>query len=299
MKLLSLKQVSCRQTDTVFRNPGIAYGIVAGIVWCLLAAAVYLLIFGRIGGFEMPWGLAAWLSPFLLLFAWLLTKRWQASRRPSNWVVRLRGNDVLIKFRSYENWRLSEDDVQVIELHSDEIAGVREINQRQVTKTSDGNTRVSRRIELELTLKNEDTAGLEKALAAERAGPGWGNQRVRTKVNNYPVSADAGVLRIVWLNEFSCVRPRIKQALAAFSHLAPVVEARTGGTEDFSPAALRKLDEAQQRKQLKELSGRDRIAAMQAARELYHCSLSKASDIVDELIAADGEPPAPALQEDQ
>src|SRR5439155_18364594 len=117
MRLLTLNETSCRQTDMVFRNPGTAYGLVAAILWAALATDLYLLIVGRIGLFDMPWGVALGVGLFLLLFAWLVSQRWRASRQPSNWLMRLRGNEVLIKFRSYENWRMSEDDVQVIELH--------------------------------------------------------------------------------------------------------------------------------------------------------------------------------------
>jgi hypothetical protein len=290
MKILSLKQTSCRQTDVVFRNTSLGSAIGAVVMWALVGTAVYLLIYGRIGGFDPPRALVVFIGLFVLLFAWLMTRTFQAARRPSNWLVRLCGNEVLVKYRSYENWRMSEDDPQVIELHRDEIAAVRQRKERQVSKNSEGSTVVYHRGYLELELKNHDTSEIEKALAAEVALPGWGNEHHRTKSLSYPVSADNRVIRITWSSESSSIRPKLKQALAAFSRLAPVGETQTS-TEDFTPASLRELPKAEQRKRLAELARRDSFAADRAARELYHCSLSEARKMIEELSAAGG--PAP------
>jgi hypothetical protein len=83
------------------------------------------------------------------------------------------------------------------------------------------------------------------------------------------------------------VRPGIKQALAAMSQLAPMRE-MVSGTEDFTPAALRKLPEAEQRQRLAELARRNKLAAIETARELFHCSTTKANEMVEELLAMDG-----------
>src|SRR5689334_5174847 len=105
MKLLTLKQTSGRQADVVFRSAGLGSGIGAVIIWSVLAVDLYLLIEGPNAAIGIPRALAAVIGLFLLFVAWLMTQRWRASRRPSNWLMRVRGNDVLIKFRSYENWR--------------------------------------------------------------------------------------------------------------------------------------------------------------------------------------------------
>jgi hypothetical protein len=286
MKLLTLKQTSTRQTDVVFRNPSMSTSIAAVIMWALLAVDVYLLVEGRIHAFAMPRGLSGVIAPFALLIAWMLTQRWRASRRPSNWLLRLQGNDVLIKFRSFENWRMSEDDLQVIELHRDEIAVVRERRERQVNRDSDHGTITCHRTYLELELKNRESSAIEKALAAERAAPGWGNDRHHAKVLAYPVAAENGVLRLTWRSESSSVRPGIKQALASMSQLAPIGET-VKDTEDFTPAALRKLGEAEQRTRLVELARRNKLAAIETARELFHCSTAKANGMVEDLLMAD------------
>src|SRR4051794_25699017 len=95
------------------------------IMWAIVGTAAYVGAFGRIGRFDPPRLMCIFIGLFLLLFAWLVTQSFKSSLRPTNWLMRIRGNDLLIKFRSYENWRLSDDDVQVIELNHDEIESAR------------------------------------------------------------------------------------------------------------------------------------------------------------------------------
>jgi hypothetical protein len=284
VRLLTLKQASCRQTDVVFGNTSLASGVAAVVMAALLAAAAYLALYGRIGSFDPPRWLSAWVGFFLLIFVWAFGNAWRASRRPTNWLLRIQGNEVLIKFRSYQNWRMSEDDIQVIELKHDEIAFVRESRSRQVSRGSEGGVQAATRIDLEIGLKGVDADALAKALTEERTRPGWGGAHSKTKVLDYPVQLEDNVLRIAWSSGSSRIRPGIKRAIEHLGRIAPV-EGRQSGVEDFTPEALKMLPEEQQRSRLSELARRDQFAAIRAARELYNCSLSEAKEMVDELSA--------------
>jgi hypothetical protein len=287
MKLLTLKQTDIRQTDTVFAGTSLSKGIVSLVMWCLTAAAFYIVIFGRLGSFDPPRLLAFFIGLFFLLFAWLAGGSWKSSRRPTNWLVRLRPSEMLIKFRSYQNWRMSEDDVQVIELHRDEIESVRKTVQRQISRTSDsdsGGVQANRRVSLEIILKNKDTRDLEKALAEERSRPGWGSDRSRTKALDYPVTADSGVITIGWRDNTNALRPNLNAALRELSRFAKVTE-ESYVTTDLTPSALKDLSEPEQRKKLRALATADRFSAIRTARELYGGSLSDATKRVDAALA--------------
>src|ERR1700678_849741 len=105
MKILSLNQVSCRQTDIVFGSSIVRAAWWFVCVCGMLILAVYLFVYGHIGVFELPRLLTAGLGLFSLLIVLLTAHTLRAARRPSNWVLRVQGDDLLIKFRSYENWK--------------------------------------------------------------------------------------------------------------------------------------------------------------------------------------------------
>lgn len=286
MKLLSLKQTSCRQTDTVFGASAIGSAIVTILSLGCICVGVYLLIYGRIGSFGAPRVFIAFEMLFALLFFWLASGSWRAATHPSNWLLRIQGNDLLIKFRSYQNWRLSEDDPQVILLHKDEIAFVRKASQKQLTQSmsaeNSGGVEVQNQTELEIGLKSADTAGLATALAEERARPGWGEPRNQTKMLDYPVElAGDTLIRIRWTS----VHPGIKRALAELGKLTTVAESQKT-IEDFTPTALKNLPEAEQRARLAELAGRNRIEAIETAKRLYRFSTADAMRLIDELTKA-------------
>jgi hypothetical protein len=283
MRLLSLKETSCRETDVVFRNSWVASAVATVVMWALAVAAGYLVVEGRIGSFGPPRAISVVSGLFFMLFASLAGGTWKAARQPTNWLMRIRGNEVLIKFRSYQNWRLPEDETQVIELERSEIASVRELGQRQVSREKGGGgVVVEKRIDLEIELRDKDTAVLEKALAAEIARPGWGSERTKTKTLDYPVSVEKAAIRIAWKNRSTNVRPGIQSALKQLGEIADVMNP-SKQVDDFTPAALEKLGEEEQRAKLRELARRDSMAAVEAARKLYGCSLEEASKIVEGL----------------
>jgi hypothetical protein len=255
----------------------------AVVVWTLVGIDVYLLIYGRIGQVDPPRAITVFVGLFMLLFAWVLTKIFLAARRPTNWVLRIQGNDLLIKYRSFENWRMDENDPQVIELHRDEIAQVRERKERQLSRDSQGSMVAEQRRYLEIQLKSaEDTTAIDRAIAAEVALPGWGNERHSTKWLEYPVAVNDGMIRVTWFSGSSRIRPALKQAVAALGRLVPVGEAQSS-KNDFTSAAVTQLPEDQQRAQLADLARRDPLAATRLAKELYHCSLAEAQKKVEQL----------------
>lgn len=284
MKIMSLNQTSCRPTDAVFGASSIGTGIATLCMSAILMVAAYVTVYGRIGRFDLPRPLAIFAGLFFLLFVWLSGRTWQAARRPTSWVMRVRGNEVLIKYRSFENWPLSDDDPQVISLQRGEIEFARESAKTWVTNALDGGSTASKRVDLEIGLKDADTSVLERALAEEIARPGWGNERGRTKWLDNPVQVvEKGVIRIAWRGG-AAVRPGIKAALQELGQIVQVRDKRKD-FDDFTATALRKLGKEEQTKRLAELAAQDRITAVNTAKQLYGCSLAQAKQIVEDALA--------------
>jgi hypothetical protein len=285
MKITSLNQTTCRSTDAVFGASSIGAGIATLCMGAMVIVAGYLTVYGRIDRFDMPRPLAGGIGLFLLLFIWLAGRTWRAARLPTNWVMRVQGNDVLIKFRSFENWPLGDSDPQVINLHRTEIDFVREAARTQVTKGTGGGTESNKRVDLEIALKDSDTSLLESALVEEATRPGWGNKRSRTKYLDNPVQVvEKGVIRITWRGGISAVRPGIKAALQELGRIVAVQDKRKE-VDDFTVTALRKLGQEEQKKSLAELGAQNRIIAAETAKQLYGCSLGQAMRIVEDAMA--------------
>jgi hypothetical protein len=281
MKLLSLKQTAIRGTDEVFGATWVGGAIACVLMSALTIGAFYMVIVGQVRSFDPPRILSGFIGLFFLLFAWVSFRTAQAARRPTNWILRIRGSELLIKFRSFENWRMSEDDVQVIELNRDEIASVGKSTERQVTSNMErSGVQAQSRVELIVELKEKNTAELEEALAAERTRPGWGSDRSRTKALDYPVQADNGIIRVVWKSNSASIKPGIDVALARLGKVAPLAEAQVR-EGDFTTSALGKLSEEEQKQKLTELARRDRMAAMWTAQQLYKCSLAEAKERIE------------------
>ena len=231
-----------------------------------------------------PWW-AGGAGLLFLLFTGLVARDLSATLRPTNWLLRVRGYEVLIKYRSYQNWRLGDADPQVLVLDRGEIEFVRQAAQTQVTQVfrgeQSGGRQLDKQVYLEIGLKAPDTSDLEKALADEQARPGWGNARSRTKYLDNPVQVvEKGVIRIPWSSGTAGVRPGIASALDTLARIVEVGEARKG-VEDFTVAALKKLGKEEQKQRLRELAGQNKIKAVETAKLLYSCSLSEAMQIVE------------------
>lgn len=192
---------------------------------------------------------------------------------PSNWLMRIRDNRALIKFRYFQNWQLGDADPQIIELDRQEIAYVRRVVRKiECTNMAGARTGTMTQIELEMGMQNVDLAAIDAALQAEYS------KRVvnGTIVHEYPVELENDLLRIKW----RMASPGLKQALRELGKLVPVKE-EAKAAENFSLTALKTLSEDEQRKQIKALAAKDPMAAIRTARELYGCSLAEAKQIVE------------------
>ena len=284
MKILSLNQTEYRQSDIVFRNSILRQAVALASMLVMVGLAGYLLVYRRIGDFELSKIAAGGIGLAFLLFARICFGAVRATLRPTNWVMRVRADEVLLKYRHYMNWRMNDDDPQVIVLSASEIASVRSNARWKETQRPNHHTEMSKSVYLEIILKDSDTTALQKSLDEEAARPGWKTWLGTTRCSDCSLQVAAkGAIRIAWGGNAATVRPGIRLAIEALARFARVEETRQG-VDDFTSFELAKLGKDEQRKRLAELARTDHLSAVETARRLYGCSLSEADTIVQGLI---------------
>ncbi len=222
--------------------------------------------------------IAYWVSGVILLLLLLMHRFVSCRFLPSNWLLRVDDEGLFIHFRSYLNDHLSADDPTVIFLPYQEIQSARLVREHVTTRDMNNRSTTEFQHWVELDLAT-DFAALTDALGTERGRPAvmkksWYGISSSTLYLDYPVQIqNPPILRVRWQVVprvavlFKALRPRVE--------IAPEVKL----SEDFS--ALQNLPAAEQQKKLRELNQRGQtMAAIYAARRLYGCSLSDATNLV-------------------
>src|SRR5208282_1379047 len=76
-------------------------------------------------------------AAFFGLFGWLAFRQFRASLKRTNWLLRCNDNGVIIKYRSFDNWRFPDNDVQAVGFDYSEIAWVRTVKERRISPAPD------------------------------------------------------------------------------------------------------------------------------------------------------------------
>lgn len=201
----------------------------------------------------------------------------RATLRPGSWLLRYDGQRLLIRFRSYSNWRLPADDLVVAELEPDDVVAIRRTRERRKTPGSDSSVRYEKRTLLDIETRI-DLAELEAHLKTERS------RRIETKSGSYisrhyPVQVvDGHTIRVEWNH----VRPGIRKVLRRLGESFEIGEDRQHLIDTVTPPQ----DMRERELQILELieQGRD-LEAIRSVRKLYGCSLREAKAFVDGLKA--------------
>ena len=215
------------------------------------------------------------------LFAVIAFFSFRQRLKPTNWLLRITQWGILVKYRSYQNWRMPADDVQVVGLDFSEIAWVRKVHERRNSPHSReaGKTETFTYLEMALA-NNTDASALDARLETER------RRLWKFRILTYPVEVmPEGIVRVYWKVNFSGARPTIDEALRCLSPFIRVEQELIVKTE-LRPAAQLPLED--QEEELRQLARRDKIGAVKLARELYGCSFQEARDRVERLLDNDG-----------
>ena len=246
----------------------------------LLGAAGFLVYLKLTGGLSDELnGLFFWLATPSALVAGLVTLTFlRASLRKSNWLLRVRQDELILKFRSDSNARLPEPHPVVVSLP---LAGVRWARHtrewviKHSLSQSDGATRSRAHfLDLKLRISSEELEDLRRAINTEisyKPGPG------PALFHHYPVRLDDDLLRVQW---WAGVRPRVGGALSRLRHSVSV-ERDLDLTIDFT----KPVSGADAEDKILELARRgEKLAAVGHARRTFGFSLAEAKDFVEDLI---------------
>jgi hypothetical protein len=227
-------------------------------------------------------GLGAALAAFLMLMAFAMLTvfmiaftGFQASGRPTNWLLRVTSQGLFIHYRSYLNSHLPADRPTVVFLPHREIAWIRASQRTRSRRLPDDTTTLRRRY-LEIGMRKDDVSELEAKLDEERAVAASAPSRF----NHYPVLLAGRVLRIEWHSPRTAVTPGLRraQAMLALDYpAAPDAAEVLASDETLSDVA------AQEARIREYLAQGDTITAVKLARHYFGYDLTAAMAYVERL----------------
>ena len=283
MKFYKLDDVVPSNDEQVFKASPVGKCIYLTVFSALSLASLLTAIHGGIhyDRTNIPSTLFYIIAVVLALCAWYAFSVFRASLKPANWLLRCNRSGVIIKYRSFLNWRFPTDDVQAVGLDYSEIAWARTVKEKRYTPSMDskGGTEVHFLTYLDLGLKNPDTSALEANLQRERSLSPDGMVTTR----DYPVSVSpGGIIELRWTGGIS---PSVGDAI---KYLSQHIKIATAETRKTDLTYHRDLTPDQQRGKIIELAkSGDRIGAVKLTREFYGYSLAEADDFVDKLMGDD------------
>ncbi len=240
------------------------------------------------GAFQ-AWTGGAWIGVFILgwcgfwfgLFALLTWSVFKARRLPTNWLVRVQTDGLLVKYRTYLNHHFPSEDMTVVYMPFAEIEWVREHRvQRNIPGAVPGNDMRNRFKYAEFKLPDQQIRELDNRLASERLTPAPKGSRwfgnAQTSSPHYPVQVvKDGLVRVEW-----GVRPKLQAFLAEIGNFVQV-KPQAGTSVDYRLIAG--MPKAEQEQRLLELveSG-DRMGAVKVAKLLYGYNTTEAVKFVNE-----------------
>ncbi len=278
----------------------------------LSAGLLYLDLFWKDHDVDLPLYALRYIEVVVACIFLLFLFHFRKSLRPSNWLIRLDADRAVIKFRSYLNDHLPEEDKIVVEISYDEIAWARKTKERIATNDRDGTVYQFFSF-LDLKLNSPEAETLRQALqeernrrppieamnralfqARKRRAPDSeiallkaeirqeeqrrprGGSRFSTGLHkHYPVRMmDGSILRLDW----SGVRPRIGRTLLALE-TSIAIEPPIKLSRDFTKPAENIED------QILDLAARgETFKAIALTRERYGYSLAESKAFVESLL---------------
>ncbi len=253
-------------------SPGAA--VLAAVL--MVSGGVALIALGRLQ--HQPLGY--WVGGLLLASLWMYQTVVLARFRPTNWLVRVADRGLYIKFRSYLNHHLPEQDATVIYIPFREMRVTRVVRESQALPDIDRHhTTKRRRTVVEIELKGE-FPDIVNALVTERASEGPKVQRwygrSSSMFKHYPVRMPTPrTIALEW-----GVVPRVSEFLRIMTVHTPVESAKV--MRDYTSLAA--LRPAEQESRLLELIENGQVLdAIRLARRLYGYDLTQAKIFVEEL----------------
>ncbi len=257
---------------------------------CLVLSAI-LAVVGYQGGihgddFEFPSFLAYWIAGVIAILALVALSGLRASLKDTNWLMRYDGARLFIKYRSYLNYHLPEEDPVVAEIGISEIKWIRAFREKRLLP---GSQRRKRTVQswtfLDIRLNHEDTEKLRENLQQERRRWPETTGVSKSRRGHYPVRlVENDLIRIDWKSHQTSITPKVKKTLKILGEKIET-QAQKADRKVSDYTALEGLDEEQQKQMIRELvEGGHRISAVKVVKNLYGSSTTEADAYIRELL---------------
>jgi hypothetical protein len=281
MRFYRLGEIPTRGDDEVFKasatGPFIWFIVFTGLEIVLLLLGIR----GRKLSAQLPPAFIFFAAAaFVGLFEWMVFGWFRDSLKPTCWLLRGNGSGVIIKYRSFRNWRFPPEDLQAVGFEYSQIAWVRTAKER-VTSPDPATTRgkLSRVfIYLDFCLRDGDTSALEAHLQAEQRARPKGKM-IATVVVDYPVAVlPGGIVRVRW----NGTNPSARKAIEYLGRQVKLADAASTQDDLTDHRNLSPADA--DAKILKLARSGDKTGAVTLAREIHGSTLGEAVALVDKLL---------------
>ncbi|MEJ2157521.1 MAG: hypothetical protein P8X96_19495 [Desulfobacteraceae bacterium] len=287
---------------------GVAVAVTGSYIWYYIHKAVSGWLFLGV----------IWIAFWCGLMAWLAWLRLRAGLLPSNWLVKMRSEKVLIKFRSFQNYGYPQTDPVVIDLSWRDIAWVRK--SRETSRKDKGGRAVTEfftYLDIKLNLSREALDKIKSELNAERKRAplrsslsALRSELFHARKNKAPQHVIAAIkekisqekaiksrktdkssakyhdypVRLVYDNilrvRWNTITPNMKKALGLFSKRTAIEDEFRFVTDSSKDLTGKELEEMI----LERVSRGDRLDAMKLAKKRYGYTTTAAKQFIDELI---------------
>jgi hypothetical protein len=283
MQLLKLKDVQLTTQEFIFKESAFKQ-FLAGLLFAGLVIGMFL--WNRFG--DLPFFAFVFSGFFLVIFSIFFFRCFAKAMAPANWLLAIGPDRVLIKFRSYLNPHLPEDDPQVVSLSFSEIEAAQITKETIKYYRSQGNSRTTEyQRHLDLHIKTESLEPLRERLKYERSVKTYkdsGVSKSSTKARHYPVSVpEDKIIRIQWRSPGTHVVPGIKKAVDLLSRNHVSIEPVQRKDRDFTSKNVESGTKADDK--ILELAERGKIfAATRLAKRVYNYDTTEARKFIDSLL---------------
>ncbi len=319
MKLYSIKNCPASEGENIVCRVSSVGSFIGFVITASLSLGLFVFDFVWVDHtIDAPTFVVTYCAIVIGLLSLLFLFHLRKSRRPSNWLMQLGDHQVRVKYRSYLNDHLPEEDLIIAEIPSSEIAWARKTKEKVVVMSSTDEGPVNQVFTyLDLKLNSPETETLRQALldernrrppieklnhdlfeARKRKAPDSEIELIKTEIkregqlhprsgsrfstgihHHYPVRMlDDAILRLDW----SFIRPRISKILQAFEKRIPI-EPIAQLSEDFTETTGNMED------RILDLAARgNKLDAIALARKHYDYSLAEAKAFVESLLKNEG-----------
>lgn len=276
MKFYRLDEVPVSGQDQVFKISPVGKAIATILMFGAAATCLVVQLSGHKPSGFSP-GAFYYFAAICAVCGLFALRLLRASLRPSGWLIRCNDTGIIIKYRSYQNWKFPPEDVQTVGIDYAEIASARLIKEHRISPGMDKHaTETTFLTYVGFRLVNPDVSELESHLQAEL------NVRPDGMLIScdYPVQVADGSVEVCWNDG---IRPSAHKAIEILGQRLQIeeVEHRKVDLTHHQDAS----QEEDRAKIVALVKSGDDIEAAKLARRTYGYNLTQATEFVEKIRA--------------